>query len=39
MFSLNAALSLSEAPMNWGLCYYYYFRGRIAALRRASDGV
>lgn len=29
MFSLNAALSLSEAPMNWGLCYYYYyFRGR-----------
>ena len=26
MFSLNAALSLSEAPMNWGLCYY--FRGR-----------
>lgn len=28
MFSLNAALSLSEAPMNWGLCYYYYFRGQ-----------
>lgn len=30
MFSLNAALSLSEAPMNLGLCYYYYyyFRGR-----------
>lgn len=28
MFSLNAALSLSEAPMNWGLCYYYYFRDR-----------
>ncbi len=26
MFSLNAALSLSEAPMNWGLCYYYDFR-------------
>ena len=25
---VNAALSLSEAPMNWGLCYYYYFRGR-----------
>ena len=28
MFSLNAALSLSEAHMNWGLCYYYYLRGR-----------
>ncbi len=28
MVSLNAALSLCEAPMNWGLCYCYYFRGR-----------
>ena len=28
MFSLNAALSLSEAPINWGLSSYYYFTGR-----------
>lgn len=26
MYLMNAAVSLCEAHLNWGLCYYYYFR-------------